>query len=307
MGATLTLFVVTDGPPPQGLRRLLRGARRRRSPESLPEAALCRLFGREPGAGLAALGAAAELPGVEAGGWLRCDPVHLLPDMTALRLFWGRGLGLHEAEARSLAAAAEPAFADLGGRLHVAAPHRWYLALAGPAELAAAPPRALHGTDIARALPEGPGALAWHRRLNEAQTLLHAHPVNQARRTRGLPEINGLWPWGGGAGGAVRGRWAVVGSGGWMASVLGRAAGARVCAPEEAVTAALHGEDALAVLWPGEELAGEPLRWEETPVAPAVARLRAAVRRGALGLLEVVAPGAGVWRLGRLGAWLGGR
>ena len=39
----------------------------------------------------------------------------------------------------------------------------------------------------------------WRKLLNEAQILLHAHPINQARESRGQPRVNSLWPWGGGS------------------------------------------------------------------------------------------------------------
>ena len=34
--------------------------------------------------------------------------------------------------------------------------------------------------------------------INEAQMVLHAHPVNEAREARGDPAVNSLWPWGAG-------------------------------------------------------------------------------------------------------------
>jgi hypothetical protein len=38
----------------------------------------------------------------------------------------------------------------------------------------------------------------WRHAINEAQMVLHAHPVNQARQAAGQPVVNSLWPWGGG-------------------------------------------------------------------------------------------------------------
>ncbi len=35
-------------------------------------------------------------------------------------------------------------------------------------------------------LPQGADALAWHRVMNEAQMILHTHPVNVAREANGL-------------------------------------------------------------------------------------------------------------------------
>ena len=47
-------------------------------------------------------------------------------------------------------------------------------------------------------LPHGPDARRWHGRFNETQMLLHEHPVNQRRESRGEPAINSVWFWGGG-------------------------------------------------------------------------------------------------------------
>ena len=48
-------------------------------------------------------------------------------------------------------------------------------------------------------MPTGEDAPAWRARLNEAQMLLHAHPVNAEREAAGLPAVASIWWWGGGA------------------------------------------------------------------------------------------------------------
>lgn len=47
-------------------------------------------------------------------------------------------------------------------------------------------------------LPRGTQAIAWHRIMNEAQMILHGHPVNEAREARGEAVANSIWLWGGG-------------------------------------------------------------------------------------------------------------
>jgi hypothetical protein len=47
-------------------------------------------------------------------------------------------------------------------------------------------------------LPQGADALAWHGVMNEAQMILHTHPVNVAREAHGAPVANSIWLWGGG-------------------------------------------------------------------------------------------------------------
>jgi hypothetical protein len=42
--------------------------------------------------------------------------------------------------------------------------------------------------------------------MNEAQMILHDHPVNARRAARGLPPANSVWLWGFGVAGAVTGR-----------------------------------------------------------------------------------------------------
>ena len=46
--------------------------------------------------------------------------------------------------------------------------------------------------------------------LNEAQMVLHAHPVNEAREARGEPAVNSLWLWGAGRAARRARRWQSV-------------------------------------------------------------------------------------------------
>jgi hypothetical protein len=45
-------------------------------------------------------------------------------------------------------------------------------------------------------MPQGEDAVLWHSVMNEAQMLLHDHPVNEAREARGALPVNSLWFWG---------------------------------------------------------------------------------------------------------------
>src|SRR5205814_619298 len=72
------------------------------------------------------------------------------------------------------------------------------------------------------------GASFSHRILNEAQMVLHAHPVNEAREARGEPPINSVWLWGAGRAAKVRNeRWHSVSADDPVALGLARAAGIR--------------------------------------------------------------------------------
>jgi hypothetical protein len=164
------------------------------------QAALAACFpGVEP---LPAAALVRELLAGDAGDatWLAADPAWVQPDMNGARLLaWGR-LGLRDEDAAVLAEALRPAFAEAGMELFVSAPERWQLRLpAGIALPAFAAPEQALGEDLFQHLPQGDEGRRWRRLLNEAQILLHQHPWNAARRERGLPPVNSVWLWGGGA------------------------------------------------------------------------------------------------------------
>lgn len=75
----------------------------------------------------------------------------------------------------------------------------WHVRLPTEAPLPnfATPEQAL-GEDLFEHLPQGADGRRWRVLINEVQVLLHQHPLNAERRTRGLPPINSLWLWGGG-------------------------------------------------------------------------------------------------------------
>ncbi|MDP1982026.1 MAG: hypothetical protein Q8K23_05755 [Sulfuritalea sp.] len=127
--------------------------------------------------------------------WLCLDPVRLNFHERKLIVDDPRHLQLSDEEAAALAVALAPTLATLG-ELEVISPGQWNLRLhaAAPAfqDLRDAAGRS------AAPLPSGPVHAPWRQALNEAQMVLHTHPVNQARQAAGLPVVNSLWPWGGG-------------------------------------------------------------------------------------------------------------
>ena len=127
--------------------------------------------------------------------WLCLDPVRLNFHDRSLIVDDPQRLRLTAEEAAALAVALAPTFAALG-HLEVLSPERWNLRLSA-------------GAPDFRDLPDATGRAAlplpldipyapWRHALNEAQMVLHAHPVNQVRAAAGLPVVNSLWPWGGG-------------------------------------------------------------------------------------------------------------
>ncbi len=127
--------------------------------------------------------------------WLCLDPVRLRLDQRSVTVNDPQHLDLSGEESAALAVSLAPTFAGLG-QLEVVSPGHWNL-------------RLLAGAPAFQPLPEAAGRAAsplpldaayapWRHALNEAQMVLHAHPVNQARDAAGKPVINSLWPWGGG-------------------------------------------------------------------------------------------------------------
>ena len=164
--------------PPQGSTELLAEFTGLAAP--LPAAALRRFALREH-------------PGE--ANWLCLDPVRLNFHERSLIVDDPRHLQLSDEEATALAVALAPTLAALG-QLEVLSPGSWNLRLHATAPAF----QDLHDAAgrSAAPLPSGPAHAPWRHALNEAQMVLHAHPVNQARQAAGLPVVNSLWPWGGG-------------------------------------------------------------------------------------------------------------
>jgi len=132
------------------------------------------------------------------GEWICLDPVRWHVASEGVTLDDPARLQLDTMESAALLAAVQPLFGDWG-ELSSSAPGRWELHLKKPVALATRPlPEAIHQA-INPALPGGEDGPAWRRLLAEAQTLLHAHPVNRQREADGRPTANSLWPWGQGS------------------------------------------------------------------------------------------------------------
>jgi hypothetical protein len=131
--------------------------------------------------------------------WLRAEPAHLRADLGAGRMLGCGEIGLRTEEAQALVASLRPLLGDEGFPISMGVASRWYLMLPADARLPAfsAPARVL-GDDIYPHLPDGESGKRWRRLLNEAQIILHQHPVNAARAGRGEMTANSLWFWGAG-------------------------------------------------------------------------------------------------------------
>ena len=299
---------------------LARSRRTQRAAQSL-EATLADVFDQPPGAPYAAfrlLGEADTTADATVGSWLCCDPVHLRFHQEQLVLADGASFGITQDEAQALAEELNRELAAVG-RFHVAAAERWYLELADStlADALDTPPlSAVAGRRIDRLLPATPSLRRLRALHNEAQMLLHAHPLNAQREEAGRLAINSLWLWGAGALPARResdfdGVW----SNNPLALGLARAAGVPTHRlPVDAATLFDHAapdtrqlivlEDLLApVLYQhGEDyrsaLAGLETRW--------FAPLRAALASGKISALRIEAStayAALVWETSRREQW----
>jgi hypothetical protein len=224
------------GPMPSGraLETLLSRADRAPCPGDDPESTLFPLFGIERGP-------AADWPSAAVchyghsmgqdpeGYWLHADPVMLRPDMERLLLFPADALAIEQSEADELLALLNAHFQDQGWLMESVTPDQWLLRVEPDPAIVTRPLRQAAGRSVFPFLPTGDDALRWHGLLNEAQMLMYQAPVNEARRARGRPEINGLWMWGGGGlPGIVPGKWRQVVSSSPLARGLGRLAAASV-------------------------------------------------------------------------------
>lgn len=167
--------------------------------ENTSDALLCKLFGvaKQQDYPTAAICAARDGIAVGDGYWLHATPVYLQPDRSRVLLADVPNDVTFE-ENRALADALNAHFAQDGLTFH-AAHHHIYLNAkmrAGIAPgLTTTPLEQVVGRNIDTYLPQGDG---WLRIFNEAQMILHAHPVNELREVLGALPVNSLWFWGGG-------------------------------------------------------------------------------------------------------------
>jgi hypothetical protein len=132
--------------------------------------------------------------------WLRADPAHVRADMATARMLACGDLGLDADDCEALLRPLKPLFGDSGFPIDAPVPSRWYLRAPAGAHLPdfVPPDRAL-GDDLRLHLPEGNEGKRWRSLLNEAQIVLHNHPLNAQRLARGQLPVNSLWFWGAGA------------------------------------------------------------------------------------------------------------
>jgi hypothetical protein len=226
--------------------------------------------------------------------WMRADPVHLRVGRDSLVLADNAALDVSRAESEALVETLNRHF----GRtmlFYPVRPARWYVRLEKAPDMQTTPAAAARGLAIDETLPSGPDAVRFHALMNEAQMLLHEHPVNAEREARGEPALNSIWFWGWGVIDAEHGRpFSMVFGDDPLARGLALAAGIPVRAlPKDAgsVLAALGDEGrALVVL---DAPCEAPLRERRTALERDwFGPLLAALKSGRIGMLTLQLCGA---------------
>jgi hypothetical protein len=195
-----TAASVTQGLELPQLTKLLACARCDVSSAITTEGWMCEAFdvARQQDWPIAPLTLAVDGGNANEGYWLRADPVHLNVTRDRLLLVDNTLFELQAEEAQSLVATLNAYFDDAGLLFHAPHPKRWYAKLTRAPAVTTRGISEVAGQDVRHHLPSGAEALAWHRRFNEIQMLLHEHPTNESRDARGEPPVNSVWFWGGG-------------------------------------------------------------------------------------------------------------
>ena len=157
---------------------------------------LCELFGVTCQADAPVAAISAAFDGLEEGIWLRADPVHLRLQRDQMLLM--PNLEISADEAGQLCTSLNAHFAGQGMEFFAPHPLRWYVRLNALPDIETVPLSQVYGRAVQGLLPKGKDALHWHQVFNEIQMLLFAHPLNEARETRGQLTVNSVWLWGGG-------------------------------------------------------------------------------------------------------------
>src|SRR6266851_8964891 len=298
---------IPDFFPPEGLPRadalaaaetLIARGRRRRVALISPEAWLFERFGvtRQRDWPVAPYTLLADGGAPERHFWMRADPVHLQVGRDSLGLADSATFEVSRAESEALVDTLNRHF----GRamlFYSTRPARWYVRLEKAPDMQTTPAAAARGAAIDEKLPSGPDAMRFHALMNEAQMLLHEHPVNAERETRGEPALNSVWFWGGGVIAAAKDRpFSTVVGDDPLARGLALAAGIPVRAlPKDAGSMLADlGEEgvALVVMDPPRSAAGCASERRAALERDWFGPLLAALQSGRIGMLTLSLPGA---------------
>ena len=141
----------------------------------------------------AARSAAQDGIGVASAAWGLISPAHWHLGTEQLSLGDPAALMLDEAGSHALLLAVSDTFTSLGFALHYGAPTRWYLSHPSLAEMPCASLDRVIGRNVDRWLTSNVNLRLLRRLQSEVQMLLHGHPINALRQSRGLMPVNSFW------------------------------------------------------------------------------------------------------------------
>lgn len=242
--------------------------------------------------------------------WLRADPVYLRADRDALVLADATQFPISADEATALCDGLNSHFAP-ALQFDPVTPERWYARMDAASGLRWTPLALARGKPLAAYLPQGNAAMRWNALVNELQMLLHAHPVNAERESRGDLPINSVWLWGEGgsttptearasASGKATRPWGRVFANDPVARGLAMASGGSAAPlPPDAASLLTHAPDSGRVLIVLDGLRtaaayGDALQWAESLSQLErdwFAPLMAALTAGRIGMITLSCPG----------------
>lgn len=129
--------------------------------------------------------------------WWIASPVHLTAAIDHVQL--SDVLTLGQDEWRKIVSGFNEEFGADAGVLELQGGAQAFWRPAHALDAHTVDPARVAGGDIHDALPDGTDGGRLRQLMTEVQMWLHEHPVNRERERGGLPTVNGLWLWGGGA------------------------------------------------------------------------------------------------------------
>jgi hypothetical protein len=134
------------------------------------------------------------------GAWVcAATPVHYVAEMTSVRLPLDGMLSLTAAGAEALTTDFNQVWQGSGIRMMASRSAQLFCTFDRALAVATRDPQDALGRRIEEFLPTGTDSSRLRQLISETEMWLFEHEANGARHELGLPVINGLWFWGGGA------------------------------------------------------------------------------------------------------------